>query len=99
MLLLFAGPAASGGKFAKAIATSPLGRISMESREGGWTATGISLVEHDAAAEHVILEASPGIPRFRMEGKDGAATARRVVYDLRTATLGEWMGLGGETGK
>jgi hypothetical protein len=94
-----AGRPGSVGRFERAIASSKQGRMSMDSREGGWTATGISLVEHDASGERVIIEAAPGIPRFRIESKEGVATARRVVYDLRTGTLGEWVGLGAETGK
>ena len=92
------GPGSSG-RFERAIASSRPGRISVDFREGGWTATGISLVEHDASGNRLIIEAEPGIPRFHIDGKEGAATARRVVCDLRTGTLGEWMGVGAETGK
>jgi hypothetical protein len=82
------------GRMERAFATSRGGRIEVSSDEDGWRATGVSSVEFDAPGNRLVLEAGQGLPRFRIDSKDGVSTGRRVVADLEARVFREWVGLG-----
>jgi hypothetical protein len=84
---------AAAAKVERAIATSGRGGIEIASEEDGWRADGVSKVDFDPSGSALLLESSPGAPRFRVRSADGLMTCRRITFDYVRGTFREGVGV------